>query len=92
MNAIPPLLDHLVLATPDLGTTVADFTRRTGVTPVPDGAHPGPGTRNHPVGLGRPQLSGDHRPRPGATGPRRSTDVRCRPAGPTVLTRARHGR
>ncbi|MGW7526717.1 VOC family protein [Streptomyces sp. NPDC054783] len=52
MNAIPPLLDHLVLATPDLAATVADFARRTGVTPVPGGAHPGLGTRNHLVGLG----------------------------------------
>ncbi|MCC5473710.1 VOC family protein [Streptomyces barringtoniae] len=52
MDAIPPLLDHLVLATPDLAATVADFARRTGVTPVPGGAHPGLGTRNHLVGLG----------------------------------------
>ncbi|MGW1169751.1 VOC family protein [Streptomyces sp. NPDC002550] len=52
MNAVPPLLDHLVLATPDLAATVADFARRTGVTPVPGGAHPGLGTRNHLVGLG----------------------------------------
>lgn len=47
-----PLLDHLVLATPDLAATVAEFTRRTGVTPAPGGAHVGLGTRNHLVGLG----------------------------------------
>ncbi|MFB7493500.1 hypothetical protein ACFC09_02135 [Streptomyces sp. NPDC056161] len=37
MNAVPPLLDHLVLATWDLASAVADFTRRTGlpVTPLP---------------------------------------------------------
>ncbi|QTE01739.1 VOC family protein [Streptomyces cyanogenus] len=52
MNAIPPLLDHLVLATPDLGATVAEFARRTGVVPVPGGVHVGLGTRNHLVGLG----------------------------------------
>ncbi|MFI0807059.1 VOC family protein [Streptomyces echinatus] len=52
MNAIPPLLDHLVLATPDLAATVAEFARRTGVTPAPGGAHVGLGTRNHLVGLG----------------------------------------
>ncbi|MGC9439417.1 VOC family protein [Streptomyces sp. WG5] len=52
MNALPALLDHLVLATPDLATTVADFARRTGVAPAPGGTHLGLGTRNHLVGLG----------------------------------------
>nr|WP_285552879.1 VOC family protein [Streptomyces hygroscopicus] len=52
MNAIPAYLDHLVLATPDLDATVAEFARRTGVTPAPGGAHLGHGTRNHLVGLG----------------------------------------
>ncbi|MDG9717804.1 VOC family protein [Streptomyces sp. DH24] len=52
MKVIPALLDHLVLATPDLAATVADFARRTGVTPAPGGAHVGLGTRNHLVGLG----------------------------------------
>ncbi|MYT74603.1 MULTISPECIES: VOC family protein [unclassified Streptomyces] len=52
MATSPPLLDHLVLATPDLAATVADFTRRSGVTPAPGGAHVGLGTRNHLVGLG----------------------------------------
>ncbi|MFF7970946.1 VOC family protein [Streptomyces sp. NPDC007905] len=52
MSRIPPLLDHLVLATPDLTATVADFARRTGVTPAPGGVHVGLGTRNHLVSLG----------------------------------------
>ncbi|MEV7036059.1 VOC family protein [Streptomyces sp. NPDC093272] len=52
MDSVPPLLDHLVLATPDLAATVADFARRTGVTPAPGGAHPDLGTRNHLVSLG----------------------------------------
>jgi hypothetical protein len=52
MNAIPAHLDHLVLATPDLAATVADFTRRTGVPPAPGGAHVGLGTRNFLVSLG----------------------------------------
>lgn len=52
MNAIPAHLDHLVLATPELAATVADFARRTGVTPAPGGAHVGFGTRNHLVSLG----------------------------------------
>ncbi|MEU6067839.1 MULTISPECIES: VOC family protein [Streptomyces] len=53
MNAIPPLLDHLVLATPDLTATVADFTERTGVAPAPGGVHVELGTRNYLVSLGR---------------------------------------
>ncbi|MGW0576284.1 VOC family protein [Streptomyces sp. NPDC002920] len=52
MNTIPARLDHIVLATPDLASTVAEFTRRTGVAPAPGGVHLGHGTRNHLVGLG----------------------------------------
>ncbi|MCX4765752.1 VOC family protein [Streptomyces sp. NBC_01275] len=52
MNTIPARLDHIVLATPDLAATVAEFTRRTGVAPAPGGVHIGLGTRNHLVGLG----------------------------------------
>ncbi|AGS72562.1 VOC family protein [Streptomyces collinus] len=52
MGRIPPLLDHLVLATPELAATVAEFERRTGVTPAPGGVHVGLGTRNHLVSLG----------------------------------------
>ncbi|MER6180281.1 VOC family protein [Streptomyces sp. NPDC001652] len=52
MNTIPARLDHLVLATPDLAATVADFTRRTGVAPAPGGVHIGFGTRNCLVSLG----------------------------------------
>ncbi|GAA0943579.1 VOC family protein [Nonomuraea longicatena] len=44
-------LDHLVYAVPDLLKGVADLVERTGVAPVPGGAHPG-GTANYLLGLG----------------------------------------
>ncbi|WP_317446071.1 VOC family protein [Streptomyces collinus] len=52
MRRIPPLLDHLVLATPELDATVVEFEQRTGVTPAPGGVHVGLGTRNYLVSLG----------------------------------------
>ncbi|MEU6267618.1 VOC family protein [Saccharopolyspora shandongensis] len=50
--AIPPRLDHVVIATPTLDETVADFTARTGVRPAAGGAHPDRGTRNYLVSFG----------------------------------------
>ncbi|WP_327141722.1 VOC family protein [Nocardia sp. NBC_01327] len=45
-------LDHLVLATPDLGGTVERIARLLGVEPVAGGRHTGRGTRNFLLGLG----------------------------------------
>jgi len=45
------MLDHIVLAVPDLAAGVEQFTERTGVRPVPGGRHLGVGTANHLVGL-----------------------------------------
>ncbi len=47
-----PLLDHLVLATADLFSTVRRFADATGVDPVEGGRHARWGTRNFLVGLG----------------------------------------
>ncbi|MER7838981.1 VOC family protein [Streptomyces sp. NPDC096040] len=84
MNATPPLLDHLVLATPDLAATVADFARRTGVTPAAGGVHPDLGTRNHLVSLGGTgylEIIGPD--------PEQSVPPGARPFGVDALTTAR---
>lgn len=47
-----PVLDHLVLAAPDLEQAVAWFSDVTGVQPAPGGSHVGLGTANHLVALG----------------------------------------
>ncbi|WP_420310244.1 VOC family protein [Streptomyces sp. YS-B37] len=73
MNAIPVLLDHLVLATPDLAATVAEFTGRTGIVPVAGGAHVGLGTRNFLVSLGGSrylEILGPDLEQPEPSGPR----------------------
>lgn len=45
-------IDHLVYATPDLQTAVAEIESRFGVAPTPGGAHLGSGTFNALLGLG----------------------------------------
>ena len=45
-------VDHLVYATPDLATTVAQITQEWGVAPTPGGRHDGRGTANELLSLG----------------------------------------
>jgi hypothetical protein len=45
------VLDHIVLAAPDLAAAVAEFTELTGVAPTPGGQHLGVGTANYLVRL-----------------------------------------
>ncbi|TCC32712.1 VOC family protein [Kribbella speibonae] len=46
------MLDHLVLATDDLGRSVREFAVATGVEPAEGGRHEGLGTRNYLVAFG----------------------------------------
>jgi catechol 2,3-dioxygenase-like lactoylglutathione lyase family enzyme len=47
------MIDHVVLAVPDLADGVAWFQRLTGVRPVMGGSHINLGTANYLVGLVR---------------------------------------
>lgn len=51
--AEPLALDHLLYATPDVDATVAALEARLGVPFAPGGSHPGWGTRNRILPLGR---------------------------------------
>ncbi|MFN0028156.1 MAG: VOC family protein [Acidimicrobiales bacterium] len=49
---MPLAIDHLVYATPDLDSSVAELGRRLGVTAMPGGRHVGRGTHNALLHLG----------------------------------------
>jgi len=90
--AIEPMLDHLVYGTDDLAGTIAEFTARSGITPIEGGAHLGRGTRNVLVGLGPtsyleiigPDL--EHPADPGSTPPFGVADL----TAPRLVTWAVH--
>ncbi|WP_054953109.1 VOC family protein [Flaviflexus massiliensis] len=52
VSAVPPLLDHIVIAAPDLEGLVADFEKVTGVRPEKGGSHEKLGTRNYLLTFG----------------------------------------
>ncbi|MDO8362826.1 MAG: VOC family protein [Actinomycetota bacterium] len=75
------MIDHLVLATPDLVATSAAIARAWGVEVVAGGAHTGLGTRNALTGLGAGVYLEIVGPDPGQPPPRRP-----RPFGVDHLT------
>jgi hypothetical protein len=63
--SMQPQLDHLMWAAAELEAACALFEQRTGVHPQPGGVHPGRGTQNRLVGLGRSQYFEIIAPDPG---------------------------
>ncbi|WP_369053309.1 VOC family protein [Kineococcus terrestris] len=57
--SVPALLDHVVIAGPDLDELVAWFAGATGVTAAPGGVHASTGTANALVAL---TVEGERRP------------------------------
>jgi hypothetical protein len=78
------VIDHIVLAVPDLADGVAEFERRTGVRPVIGGSHVGVGTANYLVRIGSGAYLEIIGPDPDQTDP-----PRARPFGIDNLTASR---
>lgn len=91
--AVPTLLDHIVIAGPDLAGLVDWFAQRAGVVAAPGGRHP-TGTANHLVALTVDGRRGRHYieligPDPDATTPPTTFGI-DRITEPTIVTYAVH--
>lgn len=51
-HATTARIDHVILAVPELSAGIAELARRTGITAVRGGVHPGRGTQNALMSLG----------------------------------------
>lgn len=87
--AVPPSLDHLILAVRDLDEGMAWVAQKTGVHASPGGVHPGRGTRNALLSLGPRRYVEIMAPDPAQPANADARELRALPR-PTVIGWASH--